>query len=107
MKEIKETVEDTTTSVGETEVENKPEKIELKTCEDWEYFLTNYLANLKCTKCFGRGYTGWQTNDNGERMPKICSAKKCALHNLQMLQRQQRIEELKKKQELKVKGGEE
>lgn len=76
----------------------EPKKIETK--EDWEEFFTK-LANPKCkaTGCYGRGFTGWDTTTG---MPKGCTAKGCSLRNLRALQRQQKINAMKKKNEEKV-----
>jgi hypothetical protein len=83
----------------ENEVMEKPTKIELKTSEDWEYFFTNYLANKNCNKCYGKGFIGRNIlNDN---MPVGCTAKGCSIHNLKLLQRQQQIADLKRKQDEK------
>ena len=86
----------------EEAVVEEPKKRELKTCEDWEEFLTT-LANPKCTNklCYGRGYIGWQETPNG-KMPIICGGKGCSLAKLKAYQRQQRIEEMKAKQNKKV-----
>lgn len=84
-----------------------PKKIE--TCEDWEELLTK-LANPKCSKCYGRGYKGWiirkEVNAEGvtteSKMPNGCTAKRCSLRNLQVLQRQQKIEAMRNKKKKRV-----
>jgi hypothetical protein len=79
-------------------IEEKPKSNKLETCEDWQEFFGK-LANPKCTKCYGRGYTGWSEFDDKGRMPIGCSAKNCSIHKLRMFQREQQIRQMKKKQE--------
>ena len=87
---------ETETKNEEKVSEETPKNKTLATCEDWEE-LFNKLANPSCNKCYGRGYVGWQETPKG-RMPRGCRAKRCSLRNLQLLQRQQRIQAMKDKQ---------
>jgi hypothetical protein len=84
--------------------EPTPKKIE--TCEDWQAFFTQ-LAKPSCSKCYGRGYTGWKEFEQHGKMPIGCSAKGCAIHNLRLLQYQERMRQMKIKQEEKKKEREE
>lgn len=88
----------------EAEVKETPEPKRIVTCEDWEELFAQ-LANPKCSKCFGRGHTGWgeikSKNEKGveviTKMPRGCSAKGCSIRNLQKLQREQKVAEMKAK----------
>ena len=81
--------------------EPKAKKVSLETCEDWQEFFSK-LANKKCTAkgCHGRGYVGFKETEQG-KMPVGCTAKRCSIYNLRILQRHQRINQMKKKQEEK------
>jgi len=77
------------------EPKDAPQKVLSK--EDWEELL-NKLANPKCKAkgCYGRGFTGWNTITN---LPERCTAKGCSERKLYAIQRQQKIANLRKKQE--------
>lgn len=89
----------------------KKEEIEMAkgaTCEQWEE-LWAHFANPKCSKCYGRGYTGWSNPKSDNRKPIACNAKGCALRNLKkyrLKMKLQEMEEKKKKAEEKEESDE-
>ena len=72
-----------------------PKQIKLETCEDWVEFL-KVLANKNCNKCYGKGNIGINLTT---KMPTLCNAKRCSGSQLRHLQREERIKQIKIKQE--------
>lgn len=79
------------------ENEAKQEVTQELTPENWKT-LCQELANPQCNKCYGRGYTGWHTLEDGMKMPVLCAGKRCTITSYRLVLRAQRIKEMQQKQ---------
>lgn len=85
-----------------------PEEKELKTLTpgEWENLFRNF-ANPDCSRCYGRGFTGWREIFHEERQqmelhPMGCKGRRCGMINFVNNQiREKREKQLKKVEEKK------